>query len=96
MSRTRKHPEIAEADKQAAALLRGAYRQARRRLARELLDERRAAGLSQRQLALLTAITMETISTYENARIGPSPGTMTRLRRGIQKGRRLLADGKRL
>lgn len=56
---------------------------ARVSIARDLIRQRRAAGLSQEGLAKLAGVRQETISRIETARHTPSAGTLGKIERAL-------------
>jgi DNA-binding XRE family transcriptional regulator len=65
-----------------------ALQYARVSLARDLIRNRKGAGLSQQQLADLAAIRQETLSRIENGKQTASPRTVDKVMRAIEAARR--------
>ncbi len=66
-----------------------ALQYARISLARDLIRERKGAGLSQQQLAGLAGVRQETLSRIETGRHTASPKTVDKIMRAIETQRRL-------
>ncbi len=62
-----------------------AVQYARASLARKLIRERRAIGLSQAQLARLAGISAETLNRIERLKMSPSVATVEKLDRALTK-----------
>lgn len=58
---------------------------ARMSLARDVIRDRRAAGLTQEQLAKLAGTSQETISRIENGRVSVSPKLVDRIDAALKK-----------
>lgn len=67
--------------------LRPALATARALLAREIVRDRKVAGLTQTELAELAGIRQETISRIESGRHSPTERTVEHLQRALEKVR---------
>jgi transcriptional regulator with XRE-family HTH domain len=65
---------------------------ARVSIARQLITERRAAGLSQAELARRAGIRVETLSRLENAKHSADEATMKRIDRVLRTSKRTMKD----
>ena len=72
-----------------------ALQYARISLARDLIRNRKGAGLSQQRLADLASVRQETLSRIENGKQTASPRTVDKIMRVIEAERRRLRSAKR-
>jgi transcriptional regulator with XRE-family HTH domain len=64
-------------------------------LARKIIEDRKAAGLSQQKLARLAGVRQETISRLESGKHSPTVRTVEKIDRALQAAKKKPRNGKK-